>query len=292
MKHLFFCLSFFCSLFIFNMCATDHISDETEVIDLSNDFSERTYRVFVPSTYDKNKKISLVMAFHGAGGTAYSMENTTGFNDYASNNNFIVCYPQALVENWEEGCKCNKPYRLGIDDVGFVNYLLDKLTSQYNIDSNRIYAVGFSQGGLFVQNLACKLSNRFAAVATVASSMSVPLYNDCEPSEEISMLMIHGTQDKILPFEGSDAGNFSLLSSPDAISFWADDNGCDGSSKFEDLEDHGDPTISVRKRYFDSCLHGTEAILYEVIGGSHQWFYSKDIDASKVIIDFMLSKHK
>ena len=71
-----------------------------------------------------------------------------------------------------------------------------------------------------------------------------------------------------------------------------DVNGCDGSSKFEDLEDHGDPTISVRKRYFDSCSQGTGAILYEVIGGSHHWFYSKDIDASKIIIDFLLSKHK
>jgi len=103
------------------------------------------------------------------------------------------------------------------------------------------------------------------------------------------MLMIHGMRVQILPFEGTDAGSFSLLSSPDAISSWADVIGCDGSVKFENL---GDQTISVRKRYFDSCSQETEAILYEVIGGSHQWYYSKDIDASKIIINFLLTKHK
>jgi poly(3-hydroxybutyrate) depolymerase len=287
-KYLFIIFIFINSLFVLNACEneTDLGNNLPENNDeISNDFSEREYKLFVPPAYDENTKTPLVMAFHGASSTSLAMEMATGFNAYAENENFIVCYPQALVQNWEEGCECNITHRLGIDDVGFVNYLLDTLSTQYNIDESRIYAVGFSQGGLFVQNLACKVSNRFAAVATVASPMSVPLYNNCSPSEKISMLMIHGTSDQILPFNGLNDGSFSLVSSPAAIAFWADKNGCDPAPQFDEQG-------SVRKRFFNSCSDGIETVLYEITGGGHSWSISSAINTSEVIIDFLLSKQK
>lgn len=266
---------------------SDNPVAETEIIPA--DFSQRTYKIYIPESINTHEYVPLVFVFHGAFGNGAGMERGTGFNQLAEDHKFIVCYPDAATENWEEGCMCNKPYRLGIDDIGFVNFLIDKLSTLYKIDSKKIYAAGYSQGGLFAQNVACKLSGKFAAVAAVASSMSVQLFESCKPENKISLLIIHGTEDNTLPFNGLESGSFSLVSSPSAFKLWGNINGCNSEEKAEILPDKGDPYISVIKRYYENCTGNIKTILYEVKGGGHSWFTSPDINATQTIVDFFMS---
>ena len=104
--------------------------EETEIVPA--DFSERTYKIYIPESINTGENVPLVFVFHGANGNGAGMERGTGFNQLAEAHKFIVCYPDAATENWEEGCMCNKPYRLGIDDIGFINYLMDIRKADYS----------------------------------------------------------------------------------------------------------------------------------------------------------------
>lgn len=279
-------------LFVFcgNISCKEEIENPVEEAEIiPSDFSERTYNIYIPESIEQNENVPLVFVFHGANGNGAGMERGTGFNQLADAHKFIVCYPDAATENWEEGCMCNKPYRLGIDDIGFINYLIDKLSGLHKIDSKKIFAAGYSQGGLFAQNVACKLSNKFAAVAAVASSMSVQLYQGCDPKNKISLLMIHGTRDNTLPFNGLDAGSFSLVSTPSVFNLWGKFNECNSETNVEILPDKGDQYISVIKRTYQNCSGNVKTILYEVEGGGHSWFTSPDINATTTIVDFFMS---
>lgn len=259
-------------------------------IHYDNDFTKRNYELTIPQNYDEKTDYSLLFVFHGSGGTGEGMRQLTLFDDYAEEKSLIICYPDAVVENWEEGCECNKPYRLGIDDVGFVSYLIDKLTAQYNIDTTKIFGVGYSQGGLFTMNLACKLSNKFAAIATVASSMSTQLFNNCEPSNNVSVLMIHGTQDRLAPFNGVEKGFFSLVSSRSTIKLWAESNDCSPQIKNTKLFEAGLKSVGVVKHEYSDCSLESKVVLFEIVNGGHLWFSTKELDATEEIVKFFFQK--
>lgn len=284
-RHILFLFVFWANI----SCKEEAENPVEEPIIVPADYSERTYKTYIPESIGSGESVPLVFVFHGAYGSGAGMERGTGFNQLAEAYKFIVCYPDAATENWEEGCMCNKPYRLGIDDIGFINFLIEKLSAEHKIDSTKIFAAGYSQGGLFAQNVACKLSNKFAAVAAVASSMSVQLFESCNPEKNISLLMIHGTRDNTLPFNGLDAGSFSLVSTHSVLNLWGELNNCNSESSAEILPDNGDPYISVIKRSYENCSGNVKTILYEVEGGGHSWFTSPDINATKTIVDFFMS---
>ena len=96
----------------------------------------------------------------------------------------------------------------------------------------------------------------------------------------------------VLPWSGSDNGSFSLISALNTIEFWADINGCNDDPEINVLEDNGDPNISVKKRHYNSCSDSVEIILYEVSNGAHTWFKSPEIDATRVIVDFLFTHSK
>lgn len=269
---------------LLSFLSCDVNSSESE--DLVTDFEKRNYEITIPVNYDESRSYSLLFVFHGANGSGIGMKNSVGFDNYSAWKQVIICYPDAVVENWEEGCMCNKPHRLGIDDVGYIEYLIEKLSDEYSIDKERIYGVGFSQGGLFAMNLACKLSDKFSGIATVASPMSVPLYNDCAPTNNVSIMMIHGTSDNVLPYYGSVEGSFSLVSSPKAAARWAGFNGCDSNPERTEIVTAGDNNIGVVKNEYLSCNSDKQVVLYEIVNGGHTWFAADEFNATTEIINF------
>ena len=249
-------------------------------------FEDRTFTLNVPQTYDANREYSLMFVFHGASGTGEGIRKIAQFDSYSSWKDIIICYPDALVENWEEGCRCNKPHRLGIDDVGYISFLIEKLTEDFNIDTSKIFGVGYSQGGLFAMNIGCKLSDKFAGIATVASPMSEPLFNECAPAKNISVLMIHGTHDPVLPYYGTTEGSFSLVSSPKAAQRWASFNGCLSSPETTELVKPGNNTGGVNKHEYVSCDDAKKVVLFEIVNGGHAWFNVPQFQATNEIINF------
>ena len=267
-------------------CKEDGTQPQNEEDIDYNDFSKRTFELYVPPTYNANNPTPLVFAFHGYGGDGAGMRILTAFDDHAIEKNFIVCYPDAAVSNWNDGCNCNNASRLGIDDVGFVNYLIDLISQNYNVDTTKLFAAGYSQGGFFVNNLACKLSNRISKIAVVCGAVSNQLSQGCFPSNNSSVLMIQGTNDQSVLYNGVPSGNFSYLSAKSGAKFWGNKNGCDSEPVTENLPDNGDPAITVLKETYIDCNDNVSVILYSVFNGSHGWYKSADINTTETIVEF------
>ena len=242
--------------------------------------NDRSYVLALPQNYQANKNYKLLLAFHGSGGSGKNMQNIAGFERLSDD--YIVVYPDSKIEEWNDGCNCNKTHRLGIDDLDFVDKLIVDVTSRHSIDIGQIYAVGFSQGGLFVQNLLCNRSEVFNGIASVASPMSVQLSASCKIENPTSYMMVHGKKDNVLPFMGMKHQRFGLISAPKAISLLAKQNG----SLAKPLVKNSEKGVEL-----SAYWNGSEKMhLYAIKRGTHRWTFD-GFDTSSKVLDFFASSN-
>ena len=233
--------------------------------------TRRTYLLHVPSSYNRNKPIPLVLVFHGGEGQPQQIERHTGFSALADREAFIVAYPEGVNKHWNDG-RANAPR---VDDVAFATAVIDDLARTLNVDRKRIYATGISNGGMFSQRLACELSGTIAAIASVAATMPDALRVRCKPSQPISVLMIHGTDDPLIPYRGGAMPRGTLggnvLSAPDAIKFWVAHNKCSPTPTTLELGVDRDPKDGTRveSESYDHCAANVDVELVTVVGGGH-----------------------
>lgn len=238
----------------------------------------RWFRVHVPDGLKEGEPARVVLAFHGSSSAGPYFQQLSGLDEDVDSRTITV-YPNAAVSNWAEGCNCNNADRLGIDDLGFVEAMLDTVSAVWQLERNGVFAVGFSQGGLFAYRLACEMSDRFRAVFAVAAPMSLPLSLACHPDRPVSVVAIHGTADAVLPWNGTSNGALSLLSAPKTAEFWAGRNDCGASETIR--EDLGGGAVLKLHRWA-SCSQGRQVRLYELVGHGHGWPAGK-LDASETI---------
>ncbi|KYK35392.1 MAG: phospholipase [Theionarchaea archaeon] len=270
----------------------------------------RTYIAHVPPSYDEMTPTPLVLVLHGGGGSAQKMVNFTGFNTLSDQEGFIVVYPNGVENHWNDGRGVHKyrAHRENIDDVTFISALIDRLTQEYTIDETRIYATGISNGAMMSCRLACELSERIAAIAMVAGAMSEELSAACSPSRPVSVLVMSGTDDPLVLWEGGNIqfGRQNLgttLSVPDTVMYWVTHNNCSLTPAVTWLPDTQEDGTQVRKEVYNRGKEGTEVILYAIEGGGHTWpgglqYASKrligrtcyDITATEIIWQFF-SEH-
>lgn len=221
----------------------------------------RLYDLHVPSTYTPEEPLPLVIAFHGAGGDGKAMEQFTGLSQLAEQEKFIVVYPDAIAQHWDARRRVQPEVN---NDIGFISALIDELGQQYSLDRDRIYATGFSNGGMFAHRVACELSDKITASAAVAATMPENLSRTCQPTQPISMLMMHGTDDPVVPY--GPPGR-ALLSLEDTVKFWSSHNRCSPDVAKESLP----TTPSVRLDVYQQCMNETTVMLYTIEGGEHTW---------------------
>jgi polyhydroxybutyrate depolymerase len=223
--------------------------------------------------------VPLVFSFHGGGGDAEQAEKFTRFDPVSDREGFIVVYPDALNKNWNDGRNAQniQSQREKVDDIGFVTALLARLTRDYNIDPRRVYATGPSNGGILSNRIGAELSDRFAAIAPVIGGMARPIAEKFRPTDPISVLMINGTEDPLVPYGG---GQVTFLGRPrgeiiatsETIKKWVVHNRCNREPVVTDVpnKDTEDKTTSVAATYRDG-RDDTEVILITIEGGGHTW---------------------
>jgi polyhydroxybutyrate depolymerase len=271
---------------------------------------ERTYRLYVPPPADRAGPMPVVLVLHGGGGTGAGMETLTrgGLNRLADRDGFVAVYPDGVERHWNDGrgVQSYRAHRENIDDVGFISALIAHLGRRVNVDRGRVYATGISNGGLMSFRLARELTSEIAAIAPVAISMSEQIAAMRAPSRPISVLMIPGTQDPLVPWNGGEIGFAGgakvgkALSVADAIRYWAGHNQCPSPPAVV-MEPDRDPQdgTRVRRETYGPCRDGTEVVLLAVEGGGHTWpggwqylpervigRTSRDINANEVIWGF------
>ena len=252
--------------------------------DLKHDNLDRFYYVYTPSNLDSNESIPVLFAFHGYGSSAIRHLNYTNYFPIADSENFIVIYPQGattatLSTHWNVGGWTSKST---IDDLDFVETIIGLIKDKIQIDETRIYSSGMSNGGYMGYHLACNLSNKFAAIASVTGSMTNDTYNDCNPTHPTPILQIHGLLDFVVPYDGN-SGSKSI---PDVIDYWVNYNSC--SSDPETVIKYDDYSLVVYDTY-KSCLNdvNVKLILHPEMG--HDWpsLQSYNINASAEIWNFV-----
>jgi len=266
---------------------------------------EREYYVHVPESYDGSEPVPLVLALHGGGGKAEKMDKLTGFNEVADRESFIVVYPQGDNRHWNDGREILSLLPVEpADDVKFLGDLVKRLTADYEIDEDRIYATGISNGAFMSYRLAAENPDVFAAVAGVAAQVPKALRDKYPPEGPVAVMMILGTEDPLVPYKGGEVKVFGIkrgeaLSALDSVALWTETNGCSEMPETTYYTDiNGDDGSVVRRDEYSSDV-GADVVLLTVEGGGHTWpggwqylpvkvigETNRDIDASDVIWEF------
>lgn len=256
---------------------------------------KRSYFLYVPESYDPSAPVPLVITIHGFAQWPAHQMHITRWNDLADEYGFIVVYPAGtrFPLRWrihgEAGSDLD-PMR----DVTFIADLIDKLEAEYNIDPARIYANGLSNGGAMSFVLSCKLSDRIAAIGTVAGAFALP-WEECQPARPVATMVFHGTADPIVPYEGGEYARSDVQFPyiPDWVATLAQRNGCDD----EPLEIPASGEVSGVR--YTNCA--ADVTFYTIAGGGHTWpggepipewiagHTSQDIDATRTIWEFFQS---
>ena len=231
---------------------------------------QREFYLHIPNNLPANSPI--VYVFHGWGGNGGQIMSSTAFNILSDQNNFAVCYPTALIDgdNGTSGLtswNCN-----GLSDVNFIHALNDSLQIQYQFDENKIFATGFSYGGDISFHLArCQNSNIFDAIAPLAGTI-FDYMNICLPSSNISVLVLHGTNDNVINFNGGNFPNYGpYMSAPDIVTNWVNYNSCSLDTSYSLLDLNNDNNITDVTKYHN--INTDDKVwFYKVNNGLHTWF--------------------
>ena len=146
-------------------CSTKDESFSAETI--VHDGITREYIIYVPEKYANNIKIPLMLNFHGGSGTASEHVYLSDMRSLVDKENFILVYPQGLYNVWNVSLNYDNSTKNKTDDFGFIKSMINKISSEYNVDTTRIYASGFSNGAGMAHALACVMSNKIAAIVSM-----------------------------------------------------------------------------------------------------------------------------
>ena len=243
----------------------------TKKCTLTHKALERYYIIYVPESGVSEASMPVLFALHGYGSTAEIHKNYTNYQPLAETSKFIVIYPQGSyfqgtftsgnhwnVGSWTAGSTA--------DDVDFINEVIDLVSKKESINQNRIYSSGMSNGGFMSYHLACNLSSRIAAIASVTGSMSKETLENCSPSHPTPILQIHGALDVTVPFNGDSTINMESIDN--VFNYWTTYNSCDPIPSLI-VTDYVDFSVDYQK--YNNCLNSVKVELYKISSMGHTW---------------------
>jgi polyhydroxybutyrate depolymerase len=259
----------------------------------------RNFLIYVPNMYTGATNVPLLLNFHGFGSDRYRQIALGDFTSIADTANFIIVIPQGLGNPAAWPIQGNSTDSDGF--IEFVDNLIDSVSDDYTIDEQRIYTTGMSYGGFASFELACKLSNRIAAVGNVTGSMKENRFDFCAAKHPTPVITINGTADAFFPDGGCETSQIGFVqceSIEEVTAFWVDFNKCDTTRVKTEVPDVNTSDNSTVEHFeWTGGDGGTTVEYYKVIGGGHEWpgaliessgygARNMDFDASKVIWEF------
>jgi polyhydroxybutyrate depolymerase len=239
----------------------------------------RTFRLAVPDSYDASRATPLVLDFHGVLSNAAEQDSRSRLADEGTAAGYIVVTPDGYESSWNAEVCCSGAMQDGIDDVQFVRDVVADVEADYCVDPQRVFAAGYSNGGIFSFFLACRASDLIAAIASVdAASL---LGERCQPERPVPILMFNGTMDPVVPYS---------VAAP-AVAHWRDINSCSDLS--ETVYANGDSSCES----WSECTDDAAVELCTVEGGGHTWpgggdfppflgHKTTDLSATATLLDF------
>ena len=229
----------------------------------------------------------LIINMHGFGGTALGQRYSSEMDDYALPQGVAVVYPQGLGASWSVGTFWTS-FNFA-DDIDFISQMIDKISEDYSIDLNRIYATGMSNGGYMTYELACELSDKIAAFGSVTGNFMLNDDQNCVFEKEIPIMHIHGTSDLVVDYYPPSFDQALTVS--ESMDYWNSINVLDSLEIIS--IDGSEGVLSAEKFTWSRNGTNTKFIHYKVENGGHQWFGSPNafpsvVNSSELLVDFFL----
>lgn len=233
---------------------------------------ERSFELTVPpQVVSGGKPAPLVIVLHGNLGTPEQVRGYMSWDKVAKREGFIVAYPAGIDRTWNDG----RPVHLRRnakpgDDVAFLTTLTDHLESTGLADKSRVYVTGLSNGGFMSVRLACEASDRFAAYAPVIASAPLDTPQTCVPPRPLPMLIMNGTKDPLLHWDGTTRNGEPVMAVNDHVAFWVRHNGCQHKEETALPDIAPNDRSTVRVQAWSNCKANAAVTLYAIEGGGHQ----------------------
>jgi polyhydroxybutyrate depolymerase len=231
----------------------------------------RPYDVDVPAGYDKSQAHPLILLLHGYAGNGKEIDDYMGFSALADAKQVLVAHPNGTYDDagrrfWNATDACCNYSNSYVDDVAFLNAVIDDIQKKYNVDARRVFVVGHSNGAFMAHRMACDSASRIAGIVALAGVV----WNAeslCQPTAPVAVLQVHGDRDEVIPFSGT-------LSEPSAVrtvAIWAKKNGCTGGLQATGMTLDLDATLPGNETSVTrwTCTVGA-AELWTIQGGAHQ----------------------
>ena len=264
-------------IFIFLLIVNDFIYGQW--FELSHEGVQRPYYVEYPS--NGSSDVPLIINMHGfTNSVSYQIEQSQ-MNAFVNSKNVAVVYPQGInslgIYSWNVGVAWDFNES---DDITFISNIIDQVSQDFVIDSTKIYACGYSNGGFMTYELACELSNRIAAFGSVAGNFSLNIDQNCIDERDIPIIHVHGIVDAVVSYYGPSIDG--SLTTPETIEYWKNKNDLD----IESLEIINS---NVEKIFYTKENSETKVVHYKVLNGDHEWVDDDwGFNTSEVLIDFFL----
>lgn len=272
---------FFIFLAIITACALPAHADLAQHSErkMNVDGIERTYQIHFPEPMPVNLKygLPLVIVLHGGRSSGENIAKTSRFTAKSDKHGFIVVYPDGIGKiegrrlSWNAGNCCDIAMEEKANDTAFIEGLIDYMVKFQGANPHHIYIAGLSNGGMMAYRLAGELSSKIAAVGVVSGGMFA---DQPAPKEPVSMMIIHGKRDQVIPLEGGAADNkiissfvkegASFLSAQNAFDYWRHTNGCQGQMKTETKG-------RIVSQIYNPCKNNSMTVLQVLENGAHNW---------------------
>jgi polyhydroxybutyrate depolymerase len=223
--------------------------------------SERTFRSYRPAALARDRPVPLVVVLHGGFGDGAQAEKSYNWDAAANRYGFVVVYPDGIDRAWNAGRCCGKPQQRGVDDVGFLSTLIRLVAARERIDPDRIAVTGISNGAMMAYRMACESSVHLRAIGSVSGTMVVA----CSHPRRTSVMEIHGTADRNIPYRGGKGqgpSGVQTLAIPEIIARWRGIDGCAAPRT---------RTAGTVTRLTATCRNGRIVELITIEGAGHQW---------------------
>jgi polyhydroxybutyrate depolymerase len=219
----------------------------------------RTYIVYRPAVLPA--RAPLVVMLHGGFGSASQAEKSYHWDAEADAGHFLVAYPDGLNRAWNAGggC-CGTPGRTNVDDVGFITAMVAAIARALPVDARRVYATGISNGGIMAYTLACR-TTVFAAIGPDSATE----LGSCPDPPPASVIAIHGTADKNIPYNGGPGDGVAHIDGPPVPAV---------NAAWRHVDQCAPPVASTAGPVTDSvatCPAGRAVELVTIAGAGHQW---------------------
>jgi len=264
-------LFYFYFVFIVVACSKDNDKNDAVCYSNSNtesmvhDGEDREYLMYVPDSYDGTISVPILFNFHGFGGSVEEFMEYADLRSVAETNTFILVYPQGSClegsSHWNP-CPNGPGNKSEADDIGFVEAMINQISSEYYIDLNRVYAGGYSNGGMMAYGLANYKSDLIAAVASVSGTM---LNCTGSTNHPMPVVHLHGTSDDVVSYNGSTDWN----SVQNTLDYWINFNNTTTTPTVNSENSGG---ITIEHYIYDQGENSVSIEHYKFIGGEHVWF--------------------